>query len=134
MSYSSLKTAWKFKIEPTNIFDDDFLNEKDFALQPINFWLEAENLLNKENKINILNNKKLSLKVNEKNKRKSLKESDLYDSNIIIVQELADEDSASSSSNQLQKEIKKLTKMLRKNKGKKNISQSKKNSTNTANF
>ena len=134
MSYSSLKTAWKFKIEPTNIFDDDFLNEKDFALQPINFWLEAENLLNKENKINILNNKKLSLKVNEKNKRKSLKESDLYDSNIIIVQELEDEDTASSSSNQLQKEIKKLTKMLRKNKGKKNISQSKKNSTNTANF
>ena len=134
MSYSSLKTAWKFKIEPTNIFDDDFLNEKDFALQPINFLLEAENLLNSENNINKLNNNNLSLQIKDKNKRKSLKESDLYDSNIIIVQELEDEDTASSSSNQLQKEIKKLTKMLRKNKAKKINSQSKKNSTNSVKF
>ena len=134
MSYSSLKTAWKFKIEPKNIFDDVFLNEKDFALQPINFLLEAENLLNSENNINKLNNNNLSLQIKDKNKRKSLKESDLYDSNIIIVQELEDEDTASSSSNQLQKEIKKLTKMLRKNKAKKINSQSKKNSANSAKF
>ena len=134
MSSTSMNTAWKFKIEPTNIFDDDFLNEKDFALQPINFLLEAENLLNSENNVNKLNNNNLSLQIKDKNKRKSLKESDLYDSNIIIVQELADEDSASSSSNQLQKEIKKLTKMLRKNKAKKINSQSKKNSTNSVKF
>ena len=70
----------------------------------------------------------------DKFKRKSLKESDLYDSNIIIVQELEDEDSDSSSSDQLQKEIKKLIKMLRKSKGKKNNSQSKKISTNSAKF
>ena len=129
-----MNTAWKFKIEPKNIFDDVFLNEKDFALQPINFLLEAENLLNSENNINKLNNNNLSLQIKDKNKRKSLKESDLYDSNIIIVQELEDEDTASSSSNQLQKEIKKLTKMLRKNKAKKINSQSKKNSSNSAKF
>ena len=131
MSSTSMNTAWKFKIEPKNIFDDVFLNEKDFALQPINFLLEAENLLNSENNVN---NNNLSLQIKDKNKRKSLKESDLYDSNIIIVQELEDEDTASSSSNQLQKEIKKLTKMLRKNKAKKINSQSKKNSSNSAKF
>ena len=134
MSSTSMNTAWKFKIEPKNIFDDVFLNEKDFALQPINFLLEAENLLNSENNVNKLNNNNLSLQIKDKNKRKSLKESDLYDSNIIIVQELEDEDTASSSSNQLQKEIKKLTKMLRKNKAKKINSQSKKNSSNSAKF
>ena len=122
MSSTSLETAFKFKIEETNIFDDKFLNEKDCALQPINFLLEAENLFNNENDINRLNKKNLSLQIKDKFKRKSLKESDLYDSNIIIVQELEDEDSASSSSNQLQKEIKKLIKMLRKNKSKKNKS------------
>ena len=135
MSSMSLKTACMLKIEPTNIFDDNFLNEKDFALQPINFLLEAENYLNNENDINSLNSKNLSLQKNDKYKRKSLKESDLYDSNIIIVQELADEDSASSSSNQLQKEIKKLNKMLyRKKKGRNNNSKSKKISTNSAKF
>ena len=135
MSSTSMKTAWKFKIEPTNVFDDKFLNEKDFALQPINFMLEAGNLLNSENDINRLNSKNLSLQVKDKNKRKSLKESDLYDSNIIIVHELEDEDSASSSSNQLQKEIKKLCKMLNhKKKGKRNISQSKKITSNSVKF
>jgi len=124
-----------FKIEPTNIFDDNFLNEKDSALQPINFLLEAENLLNSENDKNRLNSKNLSLQIKEKYKRKSLKESDLYDSNIIIVQELADEDSASSSSNKLQKEIKKLNKMLySKKKGRNNNSKSKEISTNSAKF
>ena len=134
MSSTSLETSFKFKIESTNIFDDKFLNEKDFALQPINYLLEAENLLNNENDINRLKNKNLSLQKKDKFKRKSLKESDLYDSNIIIVQELEDEDSDSSSSDQLQKEIKKLIKMLRKSKGKKNNSQSKKISTNSAKF
>ena len=134
MSSTSLKTACKFKIEPTNIFDDNFLSEKDFALQPINFWLEAENLLNNEKDINRLNNKNLSLQIKDKYQRKSLKESDLYDSNIIIVHELADEDSASSSSNRLQKEIKKLNKMLRKKKSKNNNSQSKKISCNSTKF
>ncbi len=135
MSTMSLKTACMFKIEPTNIFDDNFLKEKDSALQPINFLLEAENLLNSENDKNRLNSKNLSLQIKEKYKRKSLKESDLYDSNIIIVQELADEDSASSSSNKLQKEIKKLNKMLyRKKKGRNNNSKSKEISTNSAKF
>ena len=135
MSTMSLKTACMFKIEPTNIFDDNFLNEKDSALQPINFLLEAENLLNSENDKNRLNSKNLSLQIKEKYKRKSLKESDLYDSNIIIVQELADEDSASSSSNKLQKEIKKLNKMLySKKKGRNNNSKSKEISTNSAKF
>jgi len=135
MSSTSMKTAWKFKIEPTNVFDDKFLNEKDFALQPINFMLEAGNLLNSENDINRLNSKNLFLQVKDKNKRKSLKESDLYDSNIIIVHELQDEDSASSSSNQLQKEIKKLCKMLNhKKKGKRNISQSKKITSKSVKF
>ena len=131
-----MKTAWKFKIEPTNFFDDNFLNEKDFALQPINFWLEGPNLLNTENEIKRLNKKKLSCQKEDKSKRISLKESDLYDSNIVIVQEISDEDSDSSSSNQLQKQIKRLNKILnRKKKGKKrNNSQSKKISSKSVKF
>ena len=45
MSSISLNAALKYKNEPINIFDDNFLNEKDLALQPMNFIIDAENFL-----------------------------------------------------------------------------------------
>ena len=111
-SKSLLKSAWKEKIEPNNIFDEKFLNEKDLALQPIEFLFEIENEnLSKKNinkKILSLDNKK------EKKPRKSLKESDLYDSNIVIVQTASDYDSEENTINQFEKEIQKINKLISK--------------------
>ena len=111
-SKSLLKSAWKEKIEPNNIFDEKFLNEKDLALQPIEFLfeIEKENLSKKNinKKILSLDNKK------EKKPRKSLKESDLYDSNIVIVQTASDYDSEENTINQFEKEIQKINKLISK--------------------
>ena len=128
MSSNSLKTAWKYKTEPKDIFDDKFLNEKDLALQPINFLLDAEIIV--DNKNLSLDNKK------ERPKKKSLKESDLYDSNIIIIQELSYDESEPTSINQIEKEVEKINKLiLRKSKkNKKNLSKSKKKSSSAKNL
>ena len=110
-SKSLLKSAWKEKIEPNNIFDEKFLNEKDLALQPIEFLFETEKegLSNKN-----INKKILSLdnKKEKKKTRKSLKESDLYDSNIVIVQTASDYDSEENTINQFEKEIEKINKLI----------------------
>ena len=110
-SKSLLNSDWKEKIElNNNIFDEKFLNEKDLALQPIEFFFEPEkeDLSNKtiNKKILSLDNKK------EKKPRKSLKESDLYDSNIVIVQTASDYDSEENTINQFEKEIEKINKLI----------------------
>ena len=53
MSAITLKSTWKYKIEPTNIFDDNFLKEKDSALQPIDFFIEDQILISNNNIIYI---------------------------------------------------------------------------------
>ena len=131
MSSISLNAALKYKNEPINIFDDNFLNEKDLALQPMNFIIDAENFLINDN----INNKNLSLNTNikERPKKKSLKESDLYDSNIIIVQEQSDDDeSIPTSYNQIEKEVEKINKIIlhKLKKNKRKSSKSKKKSSN----
>ena len=72
MSSITLKSAWKYKIDLINIFDEKFLNEKDIALQPINFILEINDDIIQENlkKNNSINNK-LSIK-NQKRKKINL--------------------------------------------------------------
>ena len=112
MSSKSLKSAWKEKIEPNNIFDEKFLNEKDIALQPIEFLFETEEeaLSNKSINKNILTLDKKK----EKKGRKSLKESDLYDSNIVIVQTASDYDSEDNKTKQFEKEIEKINKLIAK--------------------
>ena len=131
MSSISLNAALKYKNEPINIFDNNFLNEKDLALQPMNFIIDAENFLINDN----INNKNLSLNTNikERPKKKSLKESDLYDSNIIIVQEQSDDDeSIPTSYNQIEKEVEKINKIIlhKLKKNKRKSSKSKKKSSN----
>jgi hypothetical protein len=109
MSLITLKSAWKFKIEPTNIFDNNFLKEKDSALQPIDFFFEDQILINNDN----INNKNISINNEEIHKKNSIKESDIYDSNIIIIKEQSDEETEFTSfNNQLGKEIQKINSLM----------------------
>jgi len=120
----TLKSAWKDKIEPTNVFDDNFLTQKDLALQPLEFIFEAENELNENN----LNNLNMPLKEKEKTKKKSLKNSDIYDSNIIIIQSVSDDESENTSFNRIEKEVEKINKIIKNKlkKKKKHLSKAKK--------
>ena len=154
MSSFPLKSAWKYKIELINVFNEKFLKEKDIALQPIKFILDIDN-----NNININNsdynkdelnsktksNNNISLKNSQKDekekksgksqktsksiktkekkneppKKMSLKNSGLYNSNIVIVQSITDGDSQGSCSDPIEKEVEKIKKMMTRSKSKK---------------
>ena len=138
MSSTILNSAWKRKIQLINVFDEKFLNEKDIALQPINFILDKDNspkkqLTNKGFSINNNNiqNKNSNEEIKKQKKRetkkksiKSYKSSGLYNSNIVIIQSLT-ADSERSSLNQIEKEVEKLNKIINKSKSKKNKNKSK---------
>ena len=108
MSTITLKSAWKYKIEPTNIFDDNFLKEKDSALQPIDFFLEDQILISNDN----INNKNIFVN-NDEIHNNNKNESDIYDSNIVIIKEQSDDDTELTSfNNQIGKEIQKINTMM----------------------
>jgi len=108
MSTITLKSAWKYKIEPTNIFDDNFLKEKDSALQPIDFFLEDQILISNDN----INNKNIFVN-NDEIYNNNKNESDIYDSNIVIIKEQSDDDTELTSfNNQIGKEIQKINTMM----------------------
>ena len=120
MSSNILKSAWKEKIDINNCFDDNFLSEKDKALQPLEFLFESQNDI-------ILNDKNLLNKINEENPRKkSLKESDLYDSNIVIIQTLSENESELTTFNQIEKQVEEINKIIMNKKLKKLKKQSSK--------
>lgn len=147
MSSITLKSAWKYKIDLINIFDEKFLNEKDIALQPINFILEINNDIIQENlkKNNSITNK-LSIKKTKEEKdksskakkskksknketprKKSIKNSyDLYSSNIVIVNSMTEDGSECSSINKLEREVEKLKRMMSRSRSKKNNKKSSK--------
>ena len=135
-----LNPAWKYKKEVIDIFDKKFLNEKDLALQPLNFLFEESNNINNNNSksINSPPSPKNKNQFKEKQKKKSLRNSGLYSSNIIIVQSISDGDSEDSSLNQIEKEVNKLKKLLKRSKSKKykkkNIKQKGNRSSNSAKF
>jgi hypothetical protein len=130
----SLKCAWKNKINIINAFDEAFLNEKDIALQSISFIFQDIEENGKRKSTSSRNNLPLKNKKEEKErtsqktketsklkkivspKRKSLNNSDLYSSNIVIV---TDNGSADSSYNIIEKEVEKLRKMMTKSRSKK---------------
>ena len=105
MSSSFSKSSLKYKAEERNTFFDNFLKEKDLAMQSLDFILEAEKLLYEEEN-NIQKNKEDKKK---KKKKTNLKDSALYDSNIIIIQTLSDFENEPT---QIEKEIGKLEKLL----------------------
>jgi hypothetical protein len=146
MSSSILNSAWKYKIEIINVFDEKFLNDKDIALQPISFIsdnnndnINGENNNIKDNANSINSNmekkpsKNLSVKYKKDDKsskskskskkkdikRKSLNNSDLYSSNIVIIQSRTDDDSNGSSLDPIEKEVEKIKKMMTRSRSKK---------------
>ena len=141
---SNLKSAWKYKIEIKDIFDEKFLLEKDIALQPISFIYENENNnikkpKKKKKSLSNRNSIKINNKIEEKSKeekdkksqrsiRKSLKKYESFSSNIVIVQSITDGGSQDSSVDQIGKALEKLKKMMKRSKtkfSKKGLSKSK---------
>ena len=109
MSSISFKSTWKHKIEPKNIFDNNFLKEKDSALKPIGFFFEAQNIINN----NDLNDKKNDINNNEIKNNSNIKESNIYDSNIVIIKEQSEGDTEPTSfNNQIGKEIEKINSLM----------------------
>ena len=135
MSMIALKSAWKYKIDLINIFDEKFLNEKDIALQPLNFNLEITDDIIQENakKKNNSNNNNISIKKTKEEKDKASKtkskdtsrkksirnSSGLYSSNIVIVNSMTEDGSECSSINKLEREVAKLKRMMSRGRSKK---------------
>ena len=103
MSLSISKLSLEYKAEESITFISNFLKEKDLAMQPLDFILEAEKLLDEEENDTLIN------KNDKKNILKKLKDSDLYDSNIVIIQTLSD---IENEPTQIEKEVEKLKKIL----------------------
>ena len=156
MSSLSINIKMNRKSEPKNIFDDDFLSSKDAALEPIDYFLDSDNQIDKlekerhlslKTKIRYKKDKKSSRSrksqnsqqsqkstsntknTKEKSKKKSIKsikESQLYNSNIVIVHNVDEDDC--SSTDPLEKELEKLNKLMSKSKEKKKKKAKAKNS------
>ena len=125
------------KSESINKFVDEFLTSKDRALEPIKFLFENEEEMDLSPKVRHLSIKvkkdkrtdgsKKSRKskgstsnTNKKSvRRKSIRESQLYSSNIVIVHN-DEEEEENSSTDPIEKEVEKLKKLMSKSKGKKN--------------
>ena len=130
MSSFILKSAWKYKMELVNIFDEKFLNDKDKALEPISFILEKENNLlygevnNQNNNNSVRKNKKeekerkSKKKKKKDSKRKSLRKYEIYSSNIVLVQTMTEDGSQSSFNDEIDKEIENIKKMNKRSKTK----------------
>ena len=124
------------KSEYINKFVDEFLNSKDRALEPIKFLFDNEEEIDLSPKVRHLSIKvkkdkrtdgsKKSRKskgstsnTNKKSaRRKSIRESQLYSSNIVIVHN-DEEGEENSSTDPIEKEVEKLQKLMSKSKGKK---------------
>ena len=137
MSKDILNKSLRNKTELIDQFDDNFLTSKDLALKPINSLFENELILDiDENK-----NRNLSLKVKKESqkeiktfmtknseksqkstsntnkkykKKKSFSESQLYSSNIIIVNYIDEDEENCSSSDPIEKEILKFNRLMSK--------------------
>ena len=88
----------KSKISSKNIFNDDFLKEKDDALKPLDFLFES----NIENEDIYLSSKKI-----ENTKQKIHK----FKSNIIIIE--SEPENSSESTFNLEREIEKINSLLK---------------------
>ena len=145
MSSNSISSKMKKKEEPKNVFDEEFLASKDLALQPIDFFNESNiNLeeppikqrhlslkskrLEKDKKSERSRKSQKSQKsqkstsnTNKKSERRrsvSARDSQVYNSNIVIVHN-DDENEDCSSTDPIEKEVAKLKKLISKNKEKK---------------
>lgn len=140
MSSISISSKMKKKEEPKNVFDDEFLTSKDLALQPITFFYESnfnlEELPIKEKHLSLKSKKVEKDKKSESSRktqksqkstsntnkrserRKSMRDSQIYSSNIVIIYN-DDENDDCSSTDPIEKEVAKLKKLMSKSKDKK---------------
>ena len=117
-SNDMLNSIWKVKIDYENIFDEDFLVSKDEALQPINIFFENEEGKSTEISKRSQKSQKSTSNTNKRSARKkSIRDSQLYDSNIIIVND--DEEEDRSPTDPIVKEVEKFKKLMAQSKKKK---------------
>ena len=144
MSSNSISSKMKKKEEPRNIFDDEFLSSKDLALQPITFFYESninlEEIPIKERHLSLKSKRaekeqkpessrksqksqksqKSTSNTNKKSeKRKSMRDSQIYSSNIVIIHNDDDENDDCPYTDPIEKEVEKLKKLMSKSKEKK---------------
>ena len=140
MSKNILNISWKKKGNLINYFDKDFLKSKDEALQPITLFFENIDILdipqdkinnfriqekkkekksdNSKKSQNFQNSQKSTSNPNKKSeKRKSITDSQIYSSNIVIVQNEENEDL--SPTDLIEKEVEKLKRIMSRNREKK---------------
>ena len=140
MSKNILNISWKKKRNLINYFNEDFLNSKDEALQPITLFFENIDILdipqdkinnfriqekkkekksdNSKKSQNFQNSQKSTSNPNKKSeKRKSITDSQIYSSNIVIVQNEENEDL--SPTDLIEKEVEKLKRIMSRNREKK---------------
>ena len=143
MSKNILNISWKKKRNLINYFNEDFLNSKDEALQPITLFFENIDILdvpqdkinyfplhkkekekekksdNSKKSQNFQNSQRSTSNSNKKSeKRKSITDSQIYSSNIVIVHN-DEENEDLSPTDPIEKEVEKLKRLMSRNREKK---------------
>ena len=103
MSFETTMSSLKSKISSKDIFDEEFLKEKDDALKPIEFCFE----LKEENEVGFLITKKVIKTIKNKSKDKMINTFN-FKSNVILIESDSENTSESIINDQIQKDIKKI--------------------------
>ena len=107
MSFETTMSSSKAKMPLNDIFDEEFLKEKDDALKPIEFCFELKEengFLITKNVIKTIKNKSKDKMINTFN----------FKSNVILIESDSENTSESIINEQIQKEIKKINIQKRK--------------------
>ena len=103
MSFETTMSSSKAKIPLNDIFDEEFLKEKDDALKPLEFCFE----LKEENEVDFLKTKNVVKKIKNKSKDKMINTFN-FKSNVILIESDSENTSESIINDQIQIEIKKI--------------------------
>ena len=109
MSFGTTMSCSKPKMPLNDIFDEEFLKEKDDALKPIEFCFE----LKEENEVGFLITKNVVKTMKNKSKDKMINTFN-FKSNVILIESDSENTSESIINEQIQKEIKKINIQKRK--------------------
>ena len=109
MSFGTTMSCSKPKMPLNDIFDEEFLKEKDDALKPIEFCFE----LKEENEVGFLITKNVIKTIKNKSKDKMINTFN-FKSNVILIESDSENTSESIINEQIQKEIKKINIQKRK--------------------
>ena len=105
MLSENFHSSIKSKIFSKNIFDDEFLKEIDDALKPIEFPFESFDEINADSFIQTS-----EIKTRKSRTKKEMNNSNKNKSNIIIIESDSENNSKSTFSDQMKKEIEKIEK------------------------